>query len=62
LPSGADPLDQNTADPRAYTDALNALSFLPTNFVQWHGNYPMLQKTVELNSMAAELRMQHGRR
>ncbi|HVO59587.1 MAG TPA: multiheme c-type cytochrome [Terriglobales bacterium] len=31
------------------------------DFVQWHGNYPMLQKTVELNSMAAELRRQHGR-
>jgi hypothetical protein len=32
------------------------------DFVQWHGNYPMLQKTVELNSMAAELRKQHGSR
>jgi hypothetical protein len=32
------------------------------DFVQWHGNYPMLQKTVELNSMAAELRKQHGGR
>src|SRR5579864_2646 len=31
------------------------------DFVQWHGNYPMLQKTVELNSMAAELRREHGR-
>ncbi|HEV2400946.1 MAG TPA: multiheme c-type cytochrome [Candidatus Sulfotelmatobacter sp.] len=31
------------------------------DFVQWHGNYPMMQKTVELNSMAAELRRQHGR-
>jgi len=31
------------------------------DFVQWHGNYPMLQKTVELNAMAAELRRQHGR-
>jgi mono/diheme cytochrome c family protein len=31
------------------------------DFVQWHGNYPMLQKTVELNSMAAELRKEHGR-
>jgi len=30
------------------------------DFVQWHGNYPMLQKTVELNAMAAELRRQHG--
>jgi hydroxylamine dehydrogenase len=31
------------------------------DFVQWHGNYPMLEKTVELNSMATELRRQHGR-
>jgi hypothetical protein len=31
------------------------------DFVQWHGNYPMMQKTVELQSMAAELRRQHGR-
>ena len=30
------------------------------DFVQWHGNYPMLQKQVELNAMAAELRRQHG--
>jgi hydroxylamine dehydrogenase len=26
------------------------------DFVQWHGNYPMLQKTVELEQMAADLR------
>ena len=32
------------------------------DFVQWHGNYPMLQKTVELEHMAAELRRQHGGR
>jgi hydroxylamine dehydrogenase len=31
------------------------------DFVQWHGNYPMLQKTVELKSMATELRSAHGR-
>lgn len=31
------------------------------DFVQWHGNYPMLQKAVELKSMAAELRKEHGR-
>ena len=31
------------------------------DFVQWHGNYPMLQKMVELQSMAAELRREHGR-
>lgn len=30
------------------------------DFVQWHGNYPMLQKTVELNAMAADLRSKHG--
>jgi len=29
------------------------------DFVQWHGNYPMLQKTVQLNAMAAELRKEH---
>ena len=31
------------------------------DFVQWHGNYPMLQKTVQLESMAAQLRREHGR-
>jgi len=31
------------------------------DFVQWHGNYPMLQKTVELKAMAAELRRAHGK-
>jgi hypothetical protein len=31
------------------------------DFVQWHGNYPMLQKTVELKTMAVELRREHGR-
>lgn len=30
------------------------------DFVQWHGNYPMLQKTVELQSAAAELRREHA--
>jgi len=31
------------------------------DFVQWHGNYPMLQKMVQLRSMAEELRKQsHG--
>jgi mono/diheme cytochrome c family protein len=30
------------------------------DFVQWHGNYPMLQKSVELKSLAAALRSQHG--
>lgn len=32
------------------------------DFVQWHGNYPMMEKMVELQSMAAELRRQHGGR
>ncbi len=31
------------------------------DFVQWHGNYPMLQKTVELEAMAAQLRRDHAR-
>jgi hypothetical protein len=31
------------------------------DFVQWHGNYPMLQKTVQLRAMEEELRRQHGR-
>jgi len=31
-----------------------------SDFVQWHGNYPMLRKTVELQAMAAELRRQHA--
>ena len=32
------------------------------DFVQWHGNYPMLAKTVELQAQAAELRRQHARK
>jgi hypothetical protein len=32
------------------------------DFVQWHGNYPMLQKTVELEHAAAELRREHARK
>ena len=31
-----------------------------SDFVQWHGSYPMLKKTVELQHMADELRKQHG--
>jgi hydroxylamine dehydrogenase len=31
------------------------------DFVQWHGNYPIVEKTVELRAMAEELRRQHGR-
>jgi hydroxylamine dehydrogenase len=30
------------------------------DFVQWHGNYPMLARTVELRAMAEELRRRHG--
>src|SRR4029078_5009841 len=32
------------------------------DFVQWHGNYPMLARTVELRAQADELRRAHGRR
>jgi len=32
------------------------------DFVQWHGNYPMLARTVELRAQADELRRQHGRK
>ena len=32
------------------------------DFVQWHGNYPMLARTVELRARADELRRQHGSR
>ncbi|HEU5451204.1 MAG TPA: multiheme c-type cytochrome [Terriglobales bacterium] len=32
------------------------------DFVQWHGNYPMIQKMVEMKSLAAELKRQHGSR
>jgi hydroxylamine dehydrogenase len=31
------------------------------DFVQWHGNYPMVAKTVELKAMAEEFRRAHGR-
>jgi hydroxylamine dehydrogenase len=30
------------------------------DFVQWHGNYPMLRKTAELKAMADDLRRAHG--
>jgi len=30
------------------------------DFVQWHGNYPILSKTVELKAQAEELRKAHG--
>ena len=32
------------------------------DFVQWHGNYPMMQRMVQLQAMAADLRRQHGGR
>ncbi len=32
-----------------------------SDFVQWHGNYPMLAKTVELRAQADELRRRRGR-
>jgi hydroxylamine dehydrogenase len=31
------------------------------DFVQWHGNYPMLARTVELRARADELRRLHGK-
>jgi hypothetical protein len=31
------------------------------DFVQWHGNYPMLKHTVELEHMAKDLRRTHGK-
>ena len=33
-----------------------------SDFVQWHGNYPMLAKTVELRAKADELRGHRSRR
>ena len=32
------------------------------DFVQWHGNYPILKHTVELQTMADELRRAHGKK
>ena len=32
------------------------------DFVQWHGNYPMLAKTVQLRAMADEMRRRAGGR
>jgi len=31
------------------------------DFVQWHGNYPMLARTVELRAQADEIRRRRGR-
>jgi hypothetical protein len=30
------------------------------DFVQWHGNYPMLQRTVQMKAAAEEMRRQHA--
>lgn len=32
------------------------------DYVQWHGNYPMLKHGVEIRSMAEELRRDHGKK
>ena len=32
------------------------------DFVQWHGNYPMLARMTQLREQAEELRRGHGRR
>ena len=32
------------------------------DFVQWHGNYPLLKGTVEMRSLAEDLRRRHGKR
>ncbi len=32
------------------------------DFVQWHGNYPILKHTIELKAMAEELRRTHGKK
>ncbi|MEP7304390.1 MAG: multiheme c-type cytochrome [Acidobacteriota bacterium] len=32
------------------------------DFIQWHGNYPMLARTVQLRALADDLRRQHGLR
>jgi hypothetical protein len=32
------------------------------DFIQWHGNYPMLARTVELKAKAAEMRREHAAR
>jgi hydroxylamine dehydrogenase len=30
------------------------------DFIQWHGNYPMLKHTAEIRSAAEELRRNHA--
>lgn len=32
------------------------------DFVQWHGNYPMLQRMTQMKAMAEELRREHGKK
>jgi hypothetical protein len=32
------------------------------DYVQWHGNYPLLKHTVEIREMAEEMRKQHGKK
>jgi len=32
------------------------------DFVQWHGNYPLLKSTVELKAMAEEMRRHHAKK
>ena len=32
------------------------------DFVQWHGNYPMLRKKIDLETMAADLRRGSARK
>jgi hypothetical protein len=32
------------------------------DFVQWHGNYPMLKHTVEIKALADEMRRAHGKK
>jgi len=32
------------------------------DYVQWHGNYPILKHTAEIRAMAEEMRRNHGKR
>jgi hypothetical protein len=32
------------------------------DFVQWHGNYPMLKHSVEIKALAEEMRRAHGKK
>ena len=33
-----------------------------SDFVQWHGNYPLLKHTIEIKSMAEEMRRNHDKK